>query len=103
MNYCSTRDKNISVSSAEAIVQGISAEGGLFVPTSLPKISLEEIDAMSRLDYVGRACRVLEGFLSDFTAGEVRACVEDAYGERFDTPAIAPLSRLNHDTYLLEL
>jgi len=103
MNYCSTRDNNISVSAASAIVQGISTEGGLFVPTQLPSIGLEEIEAMSRLDYVGRACRVLQGFLTDFTPAEVRACVEGAYGQRFDTPAIAPLSRLNDDTYLLEL
>jgi len=103
MNYCSTRDKNISVSAASAIVQGISAEGGLFVPTQLPTISLDEIENMSRLDYVGRACYVLQNFLTDFTSAEVRSCVEGAYGQRFDTPAIAPLSRLNDDTYLLEL
>ena len=103
MNYCSTRDNTISVSAASAIVQGISNEGGLFVPTSLPTLGLEEIEAMGRLDYVGRACRVLAGFLSDFTPAEIRTCVEGAYGSRFDTPAVAPLSRLNDDTYLLEL
>ena len=43
MNYQSTRDKSISVSSAQAIKTGLSAEGGLFVPESFPTVSLKEI------------------------------------------------------------
>ena len=43
MQYHSTRDKSISVSSAEAIKTGLSAEGGLFVPESFPSVSLDEI------------------------------------------------------------
>ena len=43
MYYTSTRDKSIRISSAEAITKGISAEGGLFVPTEIPHITLDEI------------------------------------------------------------
>ena len=39
MLYTSTRDKSIKVSAAQAIAQGISEEGGLFVPCELPKFS----------------------------------------------------------------
>ena len=32
MNYISTRDKSVVVSASKAIAQGISVEGGLFLP-----------------------------------------------------------------------
>ena len=43
MQYTSTRDKSIRVSAATAIAQGISEEGGLFVPCELPHFSLDSI------------------------------------------------------------
>ena len=46
MYYLSTRNSNCKVTAAQAIAQGISNEGGLFVPESLPKISLDDISAM---------------------------------------------------------
>ena len=39
MFYNSTQDKSKAVSSAQAIAQGISQDGGLFVPESFPQIS----------------------------------------------------------------
>ena len=36
MFYTSTRDKSIKVTASQAIAQGISEEGGLFVPCELP-------------------------------------------------------------------
>ena len=39
MNYTSTRDASVKVSSAMAISQGISEDGGLFVPEFIPKLS----------------------------------------------------------------
>ena len=47
MYYNSTRDNSCRVTAAQAISQGISAEGGLFVPENLPKFSLEEIGSMA--------------------------------------------------------
>jgi len=104
MNYCSTRDSSIRASAASAIVQGISAEGGLFVPTQLPTLTPADLESLRHMDYAGRACRVLGGFLTDFSAEEIRSCVEGAYGGgKFDNPAVAPLSRLDGGDYLLEL
>ena len=67
MNYNSTRDKNRVVTASQAIAQGISEEGGLFVPQELPKYSLEEMNDLCRLDYRGRAKKFMGDFLSDFT------------------------------------
>ena len=43
MLYTSTRDNSIRVSAAQAIAQGISEEGGLFVPVELPHFDIEKI------------------------------------------------------------
>ena len=59
MQYHSTRDKSISVSSAEAIKTGLSAEGGLFVPESFPSVSLDEIKNLASKSYNERAYFVL--------------------------------------------
>ena len=55
MLYNSTRDNNAVVESSTAIAHGISVEGGLFVPQSVPKFSAEDFAALKKLDYVGRA------------------------------------------------
>ena len=52
MNYNSTRNAALRVTAAQAIAQGISEEGGLFVPQSFPKADLND---MLGLDYIGRA------------------------------------------------
>lgn len=104
MNYKSTRDSTISVSAAQAISRGISKDGGLFVPESMPWLSYNDLKALSNLDYVSRAADVLGRFLADFSAGEILSCVSKAYTrEKFETESIAPLYMLDPSTYILEL
>ena len=43
MYYKSTRNSEVKVSSAQAIAQGISVDGGLFVPEEIPSISMEDL------------------------------------------------------------
>ena len=69
MYYLSTRNSNCKVTAAQAIAQGISNEGGLFVPESLPKISLDDISAMVGTSYNDKAKTVLSKFLTDFSEG----------------------------------
>lgn len=103
MNYTSTRNNQICVTAAQAIAGGISPEGGLYVPTTLPTLSLEDIQNLVPLSYKERATKVLSHFLTDFTSEEVQECCENAYGERFDTPAIAPLHDMGDGRHILEL
>ena len=104
MQYHSTRDKSISVSSAEAIKKGLSEEGGLFVPDSFPSVTLEEIEALAPKSYTERAKFVLGKYLTDFTEEELDKCVCSAYTkEKFGTDAIAPVYKLNNSAYFLEL
>ena len=103
MEYTSTRNNQIRVTAAQAIAGGISPEGGLYVPTSLPALTAEDIRALVPLSYKERATNVLSRFLTDFTVQEVAECCAAAYGERFDTSAIAPLHDMGDGRYILEL
>ncbi|MBR5486120.1 MAG: threonine synthase [Oscillospiraceae bacterium] len=104
MEFISTRDKSKRVTAAQAIVQGISEEGGLFVPEKFPQISAEQLDKLAGMAYPQRAEYILSEFLTDFTRAELYECVNGAYNERtFDTRYIAPTVKLSDTTYLLEL
>lgn len=103
MNYKSTRSPSISIKSAEAIAQGLSREGGLFVPESLPKLSESDILALCDKSYAERAFEIFRLFLTDFTDEEIRHCVDSAYGDNFDTKNIAEIAHLLKGTYILEL
>lgn len=104
MLYQSTRDKNITVQSAEAIKLGISPDGGLFVPQEMPEISEDKIVQMAELNYNKRAVEILKLFLTDFTEEEIKECVNKAYNkEKFETENIAPVYKLSDEVYFLEL
>jgi threonine synthase len=99
--YKSTRDGNKRVTASQAILQGLSSDGGLFVPETIPVLqkSMEELSAM---DYRETAYEVLKLFLTDYTEEELRDCINKAYDSKFDTPEIAPLRKAG-DAYYLEL
>ncbi len=88
--YVSTRDKNIRVKASEAILKGLSDDGGLFVPTNIPVLdkSLEDLGHMS---YQEVAYEVMKLFFTDFTEEELKHCINAAYDSKFDHEDIAPL------------
>lgn len=103
MNYRSTRNNQVEVTSAKAIAQGLSDEGGLFVPESLPKLSEADIMGLCGKSYSERAFEIFKLFLTDFTDDEIRYCVSNAYGSNFDTENVSEISHLLTGTYILEL
>ena len=96
MNYISTRSKIKPISSAEAILQGLAADGGLFVPESIPKMKLDDINALVNMTYAQRAVAILKQYLTDYTDNELAECAELAY-DWFDVPSKVPLSILIRD------
>lgn len=104
MYYNSTRNSSIKVNSAEAITQGISAEGGLFVPENIPSITLDEIKSIGSMNYADRAAYVFTKYLTDFTEAEIHYCTDNAYNTKnFESESIAELAHLFDGTYMLEL
>ena len=71
IKYTSTRDKNVIVSPSKAIVTGLSHEGGLFVPTSFPKLD-KSLDELSKMDYKNVAYEVMKLFLMTINLIQMR-------------------------------
>lgn len=104
MFYNSTRNSSVKVSSAEAITQGISEEGGLFVPESIPEITFDDIKKIGEMKYADRAAFVFSKFLTDFTEAEIHYCTDNAYSTKnFESDSIAEIAHLFDGTYMLEL
>lgn len=97
--YKSTRDSSKLVTASQAILKGLSDDGGLFVPTALPKLD-KSIDELSKMDYKGIAYEVMKLFLSDFTEDELKNCIDNAYDEKFDTKEIVPITEADGAFYL---
>ncbi len=97
MMYTSTQNNNETVSSAQAIAQGISREGGLFVPDSFPQYDGITFETLLKLDYRERAKKILSDYLTDFTVEEISDCVDKAYtAEKFGSDNPAPIVSVDY-------
>jgi len=97
--YQSTRNESNKVTASQAILQGLSADGGLFVPASIPKLDIG-IEQLKEMSYQETAYAVMKQFLTDFTEEELKACIAKAYDAKFDTQKIAPLVKADNAYYL---
>ncbi len=99
--YHSTRNSEETATASEAILKGLTTDGGLFVPDSIPKlnVSLEDLTQMS---YQEIAYAVMKEFLTDFTEEELKTCINNAYDSKFDTEEIAVTKKVD-GAYYLEL
>lgn len=104
MEYFSTRDKSVSLSAAEAVKMGLSRDGGLLTPKTIPQIDRAFLKSLMPMDYAHRAAKVMALYLTDYTEEELLTFGQRAYGpEQFDDPAAAPVRRVTENTYCLEL
>jgi threonine synthase len=104
MLYQSTRDTSIRMTAAQAIAQGLSRDGGLFVPKSFPALPEGALLELVGMSYTERAAAVMKMFLDDFTEEELRAYAEKAYSlPNFDHPDAAPVVKKSDGTFFLEL
>lgn len=103
MKYISTRNTNCrKITSAEAIKNGISPDGGLYMPDHIPTVTPEEIAGLAGMSYAERTAKILSEFLTDYTVRELTEDTNIAYGsDRFDGDP-APVVSLS-DLYVLEL
>lgn len=99
--YKSTRGNEKTVTASEAVLKGLSEDGGLFVPTSIPKLDVP-VKKLAEMTYQETAYEVMSRFLTDYTEEELKHCIACAYDSKFDTEAIAPLKEAD-GAYYLEL
>ena len=101
MLYVSTRNADEKVTASQAVLKGLAEEGGLFVPEQIPALDVP-MDKLKDMTYQEMAYEVMKLFLTDYTEEELKACIRNAYDEKFDTSEIAPLVKVK-DAYHLEL
>lgn len=99
--YNSTRSKKNPVKASEAILKGLSEDGGLFVPDRIPALD-KTLEELSEMTYGQVAYEVMKLYLTDFTEEELKECIAKAYDEKFDTEEIAPMVEAE-GAYYLEL
>ena len=99
MQFFSTRDHNRVVNASQAIAQGLSDEGGLFVPQSFPQV---DVKAICALDYPEMAAAIVGQYLTDYSQEFLQEAAKATYGAAFGGKAgyLAPVS---DEVYSLEL
>lgn len=99
MKFFSTRDHDRIVTASQAIAQGLSDEGGLFVPERFPQV---DVRALCQLDYPTLAAAVVSEYLTDYSKDFLTEATRTTYGEAFGGKA-GYLAPVEGDTYALEL
>ncbi len=97
--YKSTRNSSIRVPASQAILKGLSDEGGLFVPERIPVLDIP-MGQVANMTYAETAYEVMSRFYTDFTEEELKNCIARAYDSKFDTEVIAPLVEADKAYYL---
>ena len=101
MRYLSTRG-GAAVSPAQAVLNGLSPDGGLYVPEVFPAAPAEWLDPASTLTYPELAAAVLELYFPDFGREALETICREAYAS-FAVSEVTPVTALDGRTWLLEL
>ena len=99
MLYRSTRSALAPVTASQAVLQGLAPDGGLYVPVSIPKLSIGP-EQLSAMNYRDTAYEVMRLFFTDFTEEELRDCIDGAYDSKFETAEPAVLKEAGGSCYL---
>ncbi len=102
MKFISTRGGSQVDCAAKAISKGLADDGGLFVPESFPKFSLDNIKELCDLSYAERACMVLHKYLEEYDYNELLLACQNSYS-KFEDEDAAPLVKIDDGTFIMEL
>ena len=104
ITYYSTRGAESGLGFQEVVLKGLAADGGLYIPSHLPRFSSEDQAAMEGLSYPALAHRILKPFVGDALSDQQLLDIFTAsYGKPFRHAAIAPLKQIGEDSYVQEL
>ena len=103
MKYISTRGGGEPQTFEQVLLTGLAPDGGLYVPTELPRIDATQMADWKNLSYVDLAVEVVAPFVGDaLPRSELERIIAESYAV-FDHPEIAPVTELGDNEYLLEL
>ncbi len=101
MKYCSTRGLVRDLSFSDAVMMGLASDGGLLLPQDIPHLSEQQLQSLSRLNYIDLAYQIISLYATDLPASDLRALVEKSY-TTFQHPDIVPVVKQD-ELYILEL
>ncbi len=101
MTFYSTRSRDNTASSMEAVLKGIAPDGGLYTPVDFEQMRVDVADLLS-LNAVEISAEVIGKILNDFTPEQMRALIAEAYDGKFETADLTPLEKVG-DHFVLEL
>lgn len=101
IKYKSTRGSSAEKTAAQAVIQGLAEDRGLYVPDSIPALPFQPSEMIGR-PYKDIAKAVISAFFTDYTGEEMQACVDGAYDEKFEAEDIVPVTSAG-GAYFLEL
>ncbi|HUI20110.1 MAG TPA: threonine synthase [Methylocella sp.] len=103
MKYISTRGEAPSVLFTETLLAGLAPDGGLYLPQAYPRLSRETIAGFAGRAYGDVAETIIAPFLAGGSEmGSLREMIAAAY-ESFRHPAVAPITQLDSNLFVLEL
>ncbi len=98
MKYYSTNKIVSEVSLEEAVIKGLAADKGLYMPNKIKKLPAEFFENIDKMSFQEMSFRVAEAFFGeDIPADDLKAIVYDTLS--FDTPVV----HVNDNIYSLEL
>ncbi|MBQ8908102.1 MAG: threonine synthase [Clostridia bacterium] len=104
MKYKSTRSTDgILIDSAEAIKNGLAADGGLYMPQFIPTLTEEELESLIECPYAQRAAYIFAKYLTDYSINEVLSDATAAYSEKRFPGGAAPIRDIDGRVTSLEL
>lgn len=101
ISYKSTRGSKDVKSAAQAVIQGIAEDKGLYVPDSIPALP-KKISEFAGKPYKDIAKEIIKAFFTDYTEEEMQLCVDGAYDTKFEEEEIVPVKEAG-GAYFLEL
>ena len=90
IKYNSTRGSENIKTAAQAVIQGIAEDKGLYVPDAVPALP-KTIEELAKMSYQEIAFNIIGSFFTDYTEDEMKACVEGAYDSKFEAEEIVPI------------
>jgi threonine synthase len=103
VKYTSTRGAAPTLNFEEVVLTGLAADGGLYLPETLPEFSKEEIASWAGLSYPALAFKIISPFVDgEVGDAELKTIIDKSYST-FRHPAIAPLIQTGHNEWILEL
>ena len=80
MKYISTRNSSKEFNFSEVFIKGLADDGGLFIPTTVPKLPSEELQRFSKLNYQDLAKEIIFLFCNEtIEKNELSNIIERSY------------------------